>query len=100
MPTAAVACREDSSSASRLKEPVMSNSSCVRLALSLLVFVVGAGGTGGKPADQQPPEVEVAQPISREVSDYQDLGGRTEPSTTVKIRARVSGYLDKGPFKD
>jgi RND family efflux transporter MFP subunit len=47
-----------------------------------------------------PPEVAVVKPIEKEITDYADLTGRTEPSTSVEIRARVTGYLDKVLFKE
>jgi multidrug efflux pump subunit AcrA (membrane-fusion protein) len=47
-----------------------------------------------------PPEVPVAQPLAREVADYEDCTGRLEPSASVVLRARVSGYLDKVLFKE
>lgn len=40
-----------------------------------------------------PPEVLVAEPVSREVTEYVDFTGRTEAVNSVEIRARVTGYL-------
>jgi RND family efflux transporter MFP subunit len=47
-----------------------------------------------------PPEVTVVKPIEKEITDHANLTGRTEPSTTVDIRSRVSGYLEKVLFKE
>jgi RND family efflux transporter MFP subunit len=47
-----------------------------------------------------PPEVIVARPVTREVTDFEEFAGRTEPSAQVDLRARVSGYLDKVLFQD
>src|SRR4051812_20981088 len=47
-----------------------------------------------------PPEVPVAHPVEREVFDHEDAVGRIEASTTVDIRSRVTGYLDKVAFKE
>jgi RND family efflux transporter MFP subunit len=44
--------------------------------------------------------VEVSQPITREVTDYEDFTGRTEPVHRVELRPRVSGYIDKVNFKE
>ena len=43
--------------------------------------------------------VEVSQPITREVTDYEDFTGRTEPVHRVELRPRVSGYIDNITFK-
>jgi RND family efflux transporter MFP subunit len=47
-----------------------------------------------------PPEVKVVRPVSRDVTDFQAFTGRTEATTTVELRPRVSGYLTKVTFKD
>src|SRR5437879_13587508 len=47
-----------------------------------------------------PPEIRVIRPIEKEVTDYADFPGHTEASTTVDIRARVAGYLDKVLFEE
>lgn len=46
------------------------------------------------------PKVFVSQPIPREVVDYADYTGRTDAVSTVELRARVTGYLEKVRFKD
>jgi len=45
-------------------------------------------------------EVVVTTPITDEVTDYQDFTGRMDALKTVDIRSRVSGYIDKAPFKE
>jgi RND family efflux transporter MFP subunit len=47
-----------------------------------------------------PPEVAVCRPVEREVTDFADFTGRTEPSTSVDVRSRVTGMLDKVLFKE
>ncbi len=44
--------------------------------------------------------VTVSQPIRRPITDYIDYTGRTEAVNAVDIRARVTGYLVKMPFKE
>jgi multidrug efflux system membrane fusion protein len=54
------------------------------------------------PADDKPAaplKVEVSQPVSREVADYEDFTGRTAAAESVALRARVSGTLDKVLFQ-
>ena len=45
-------------------------------------------------------EVLVGQPLSRQVTDYQDFTGRIQAATRIELRARVSGYLTKVLVKD
>lgn len=54
------------------------------------------GGQGGPPA----PQVTVAKPTQREITDYEETTGRFVAVDAVEIRARVSGYLDTIAFKD
>jgi RND family efflux transporter MFP subunit len=56
--------------------------------------------TGAAPPGPLPPEVRVARPFTREVTDYADFTGRAEPSATVQLKPRVSGYLSEAPFKE
>jgi multidrug efflux system membrane fusion protein len=42
----------------------------------------------------------VSQAVERTVTDYADFTGRTNAVESVDIRARVSGYLVKMPFKE
>ncbi len=53
-----------------------------------------------KPSITKPaaPEVLVALPIQKEVTEYVEFTGRTEAASAVDIRARVSGYLVDVPF--
>lgn len=46
------------------------------------------------------PVIPVSNPVQREVTDYVDFTGRTEPVHSVDIRPRVTGYLVKMPFKE
>ena len=47
-----------------------------------------------------PPTVTVAHPIERAVADTVEFVGTTEPTKTVDLRAKVSGYLEKIYFED
>src|SRR5262249_19167612 len=57
----------------------------------------GGPGAGAKPA---PPEVLVATPVTKQVTDYEDFPGRLEAVNAIEVRARVTGYLDKVFFKE
>src|SRR4051812_22115592 len=52
------------------------------------------------PALAAPPEVPVVKPVEREVFDHDDVTGRTDAGSTVEIRSRLAGYVDKVQFKD
>jgi RND family efflux transporter MFP subunit len=47
-----------------------------------------------------PPVVTVSYPLERDVTDYSDFTGRTMAVETVKVRARVFGYLQKINFRE
>ena len=70
----------------------------------LVMAVVGTlpGCAGKSPAatDTSPPAVNVSQPIEREVTDYVEFVGRTEAPLSLDVRARVTGYLVKMPFRE
>src|SRR5262249_9690826 len=51
-------------------------------------------------ADPAPPEITINEPVVRQVADYMDFTGRTQAVSTVELRARVTGYLDKVQFKE
>ncbi|HEY5313942.1 MAG TPA: efflux RND transporter periplasmic adaptor subunit [Pirellulales bacterium] len=48
----------------------------------------------------QPPLVTISQPLQRQVTDFRDFTGSTAAVQSVAVRARVSGYLVKIPFKE
>ncbi len=63
-----------------------------------------AGSSGGcrestAPAPP-PPEVDVARPIVREVTEWDEYTGRLAAIDTVDVRPRVSGYLESIHFKE
>src|SRR5688572_17002870 len=51
-------------------------------------------------AQQQPPTVTVAKPITREIVEDDEFVGRFEAVDDVAIRSRVAGYLDEVHFRD
>src|SRR5262245_43965420 len=73
----------------------------LRIATTLLIgsFLAGCGKQASQTAPP-PPTVLVAQPVEREVVEWDEYIGRLESPETVEVRARVSGYLDKVHFKE
>jgi len=70
-----------------------------------LVLVAGLGwryfhGTEAAAAPPPPAVVQVAQPLVRQVTQWDDYIGRFAPSRTVEVRPRVSGAVMQVLFKD
>jgi len=55
--------------------------------------------SSGKPAES-PPTVLVAQPLLREIVDWDEYTGRLASPESVAIRTRVSGYITEVHFKE
>jgi RND family efflux transporter MFP subunit len=53
-----------------------------------------------QPAAPRPPEVTVSQPVSKNITEWDEYTGRFDAVEAVDVRARVSGYLDKVNFTD
>ena len=68
----------------------------------ITIGIVGTGCSTPAPpiAELPPPEVTVAVPVVRELSDYLEFTGRTEAIESVEMRARVSGYLVAVNFEE
>ncbi len=52
------------------------------------------------PAPQTPPLVEVATPLAKRVTDWDDYSGRFEAVDAVEVRPRVSGAIESVHFDD
>lgn len=66
------------------------------------VFLLAACGQE-EASEQQArpaPEVTVATPLKKEVTDWDEYTGRFDAVERVEIRARVSGYLSEIQFRD
>ena len=74
----------------------------VLLGIGLFTAVATIGCTSKQPqvAPPEVPVVPVSRPIKRKVTDYVYYTGRTDAVEAVGIRARVTGYLTKMPFKE
>jgi RND family efflux transporter MFP subunit len=69
-------------------------------ALSLLsVILTGCGGSQAAPPPPPPPTVTVAPVTQKEIIEWQDFTGHTEPVDSVEVRPRVSGYIDAVKFQ-
>lgn len=67
---------------------------------SLFVSAPGCRNQGQRIAPAELPVVPISQPVQRQVTDYVDFTGRTDAVASVDVRARVTGFLVKMPFKE
>ncbi|MFO0918536.1 MAG: efflux RND transporter periplasmic adaptor subunit [Planctomycetaceae bacterium] len=65
----------------------------------LLISPLAAGcGKLNTYVEPPPPEVTVTTPVERDVTEYLEFSGMTQPMETVEIRARVKGFLKERHF--
>ena len=68
----------------------------------LLILTLSSGGCGGEQQAAPPPaapEVTVASPAIRDVTNYAEFTGRTASIASIEIRARVVGELQRMEFE-
>src|SRR5262245_10172866 len=67
-----------------------------------LLSTLMAGGCAepNKYVEPPAPEVTVAKPVRREVTNYLEATGTAQPVLSVDIRARVKGFLKERHFKE
>jgi RND family efflux transporter MFP subunit len=70
------------------------------LASVFLLSLFGCATKNIEPVSAPPPEVTVAQPTKRQVTEFYEYVGRTKAPQFVEIRSRVTGYLTKVHFSD
>ncbi len=58
------------------------------------------GAAEAQQAAPPPPEVTVAKPLVKRLTEWDEFTGRFEAVQRVEIRARVSGYLQEIRFQD
>ncbi|RCS54075.1 efflux RND transporter periplasmic adaptor subunit [Bremerella cremea] len=66
----------------------------------LICGMLGCGQTPHKQPAPPPPTMTVAQPIRKEIVEWDAYTGRLEPIEFVEVRARVSGYLQSIHFDE
>lgn len=66
------------------------------LSASLVLAPEGALAQGAPPA----PPVQVATPLAKRITNWDEFTGRFEASEQVEVRARVSGFIDSVHFPD
>src|SRR5688500_4796101 len=67
--------------------------------LAAVVFATGCRKSATPTAAVVPP-VSVAQPVARQINEWDEFTGRLASPETVEVRARVPGYIDRVHFKE
>lgn len=57
-------------------------------------------GSQDQNGSQSPPEVTVAPPLQKTITEWDEYTGRFQATDSVEIRARVTGYVDRVEFED
>jgi RND family efflux transporter MFP subunit len=69
------------------------------LAAGFLAIVLAGCGAKAAPQPPPPPTVTVAPVEQKELVEWDEFTGRTEPVESVEIRPRVSGYIQEVRFQ-
>jgi RND family efflux transporter MFP subunit len=69
------------------------------IAISVLTLISGCGGQHAPAPTPPPPAVTVAPVTEKEIVEWQDFTGHTEPVDSVEVRPRVSGYIQAVRFQ-
>lgn len=64
------------------------------------LFIAAGCGKPPQQSEDKTPKVEVTTPVTGTITDYEDFTGRLDALKTTDIRAHVSGYILKAPFKE
>jgi len=85
-------------------DKIMKAINVLRLALAVLAagsLTILVAGCGANAAPQQPPPptVTVAPVEQKELIEWDEFTGRTEPVESVEVRPRVSGYIQEVRFQ-
>jgi multidrug efflux system membrane fusion protein len=86
-----------------MKRAQQSLAAMLRCTVCLLAACAVFSACSHKPpteTDTAPPTVTVSLPVAREVTDFVEFVGRIEAPLSLEVRARVTGYLVKMPFKE
>ena len=75
------------------------NSLLTAVTLIGLLGCSNADHAGSNSGAAPSPTVKIAQPLSQDVTEWDQYTGHIEAVNSVEVRARVSGYLDKVSFK-
>ncbi|MCA9109962.1 MAG: efflux RND transporter periplasmic adaptor subunit [Planctomycetaceae bacterium] len=78
----------------------MTDSKFAFTVLMICTLMAGCSRTSSGPPDQPVPTLTVAQPVSKQIVEWDAYTGRLEAIDYVEVRARVSGYLQSVHFDE
>src|SRR5690349_1539043 len=70
------------------------------LAAVLVALCTGCQRKAIQAPPAEAPVIPVSRPVERDVTDYVEYTGRTDAVESVSVRARVTGYLTRMPFRE
>src|SRR5690349_2959027 len=83
------------------RRPGSRHAAAARRLLLIVGPMLALGGAAlAQGAPPAPPPVTVAQPLQRNIVEWDEYTGQFQAVDAVEIRARVSGYLTEIHFKD
>ena len=80
-------------------DPCSTGANCHRALAAFALTLIAFGCSKPAPPAPQPPNVEVAEVIKRDVPIYVEAIGQTRGSTEIEVRARVEGFLEIGDLQ-
>jgi multidrug efflux pump subunit AcrA (membrane-fusion protein) len=83
-----------------LRNPVTYVAIAVLVILPMLLLLSACARPAAQPADPPAPSVTVAEVVSREVTEWDEVTGRLEAVNTVAVRPRVSGFVAAARFEE
>jgi multidrug efflux system membrane fusion protein len=93
--------RTDTSNAPRgFRDPVTYVAVAVLVILPMLLLLSACARPAAQPADPPAPSVTVAEVVSRDVTEWDEVTGRLEAVNTVAVRPRVSGFVAAVRFEE
>jgi membrane fusion protein (multidrug efflux system) len=81
-------------------DPCSTGADCHRALAAFALTLIAFGCSKPAPPAAQPPNVEVAEVIKRDVPIYVEAIGQTRGQEEVEVRARVQGFLESVAFEE
>jgi RND family efflux transporter MFP subunit len=92
--------RIDSRNAPRRLWDCLTNVAIAALVVLPIVALSACARTAAQPAPASAPQVTVAEVVSRNITEWDEVTGRLEAVNTVAVRPRVSGYVAAVRFEE
>ena len=83
-----------------LRNPLTYVAFAVLIVLPMLLLLSACARPAAQAADAPAPQVTVAEVISRDITEWDEVTGRLEAVNTVAVRPRVSGFVSAVRFQE